>query len=240
MPLFLVVLGLGAGLLTTVGGVGGGVVLILVLSLLLGTSDALVVSAIALLGGNLHRVAMFRKSIDRRVAAAFVAGAGPGSLLGGFSLVLVSPTVVRAAMTALTFVAVARSVAKVRFRAPTFALPPLGFGVGLATATAGGGGLLAAPVLLSAGIRGATYLATASAASAVMHLLRLAGYAATGLVRGELVAQGALLGVALLAGNVLGKRVREALGEQKSGHIEVSTLVLCVGLSLVGVGQSLR
>lgn len=240
MPIVLVLLGIGAGLLTTVGGVGGGVMLVLVLSLLIGTNDALVVSAVALLVGNVHRVALFRRSIDRRVAVAFVAGAGPGSLLGGLSVVLLPPVFVRGAMALLTLVAVARFLSKTRFRAPLFALPPLGFGVGLATATAGGGGLLAGPVLLSAGLSGPTYLATASAAAAVIHVSRVVGYAATGLVSGPLVAEGALLAAAILGGNTLGKRVRERLGERQSGRLELSTLVLCVGLSLAGVSQSIH
>ena len=76
------VLGVLAGILTTVAGLGGGMVLMLALSLLTSPTVALAATAPALLAGNLHRSVMFRGQVDRRVATSFAAGAFPGALPG--------------------------------------------------------------------------------------------------------------------------------------------------------------
>ena len=74
---------MGAGLLTTVAGLGGGILMLLAVSLATDPKVALVATAPALLAGNLHRAFLFRGDVDRRVARAFALGAFPGSVLGG-------------------------------------------------------------------------------------------------------------------------------------------------------------
>ena len=83
MEFWLCILGFLAGGLTTVAGMGGGVMLVLALSLVASPVEALAITSPALLIGNLHRVAVGRRAIDRAVARPFVLGALPGSLLGG-------------------------------------------------------------------------------------------------------------------------------------------------------------
>src|SRR5687767_13036298 len=68
----LVVIGLGlvAGSTTTIAGVGGGVVLTLALSPILGPHVALAVTALPLVLGNAHRLLAFRAHVDRRIVGA--------------------------------------------------------------------------------------------------------------------------------------------------------------------------
>ena len=63
----IVVLGLLAGVLTTVSGMGGGLLVVFVLSWALGPKAALVVSTAALLVGNVHRAWLYRASVDGAV-----------------------------------------------------------------------------------------------------------------------------------------------------------------------------
>ena len=65
-----VFLGLLAGILTTIAGQGGGLMLLLACSSMLGPHAALAVTAPALLFGNLHRSILLRGHIDRSVAGA--------------------------------------------------------------------------------------------------------------------------------------------------------------------------
>ena len=95
MEFWLVVLGVLAGGLTTVAGMGGGVMLVLALSLVASPVEALAITSPALLVGNLHRVAVGRRAIDRAVARPFVLGALPGSLLGGLVAVAVPPALLQ-------------------------------------------------------------------------------------------------------------------------------------------------
>ena len=78
----LVLLGLLAGLLTTVAGMGGGLFLIVALGVTRGPHVALALSAPALLLANLHRAWLFRAHLDRGVASRLAAGAIPGAILG--------------------------------------------------------------------------------------------------------------------------------------------------------------
>src|SRR5688572_16373782 len=89
--LIALVLGLGlvAGALTTVAGLGGGVFLLLSLSVLWGPTTALATSSLALLVGNLHRTFLYRKSVNWPIARAFVVGAVPGAVLGALLAVAV-------------------------------------------------------------------------------------------------------------------------------------------------------
>lgn len=64
----LVPLGLIAGALTTLAGLGGGLMLVGTLSLLYDPRLALAITAPALLVGNLHRATMYRTFIDVGVA----------------------------------------------------------------------------------------------------------------------------------------------------------------------------
>src|SRR5262249_45454596 len=83
--LLLPLLGLIAGVLTTIAGTGGGIILALTMSLAMPPALALAVSAPALLLGNLHRAWVHRAEVDRRVAPAVAGGALLGSLAGGFA-----------------------------------------------------------------------------------------------------------------------------------------------------------
>ena len=83
MTLALLFLGLCAGALTTLAGQGGGLFLLLILAVLVGPKAALAITAPALLLGNLHRAVLFRKAIDRGVAARMMLGAVPGAFAGG-------------------------------------------------------------------------------------------------------------------------------------------------------------
>jgi uncharacterized membrane protein YfcA len=76
-------LGLATGVLTTTAGLGGGMLLVLALTALRGPAQALAVSALGLLLGNIHRLWIDRRELDPRLARAFVVGALPGSFLGG-------------------------------------------------------------------------------------------------------------------------------------------------------------
>lgn len=233
--MFLVPLGVAAGILTTLAGLGGGLFLLLVLSLVWDPRTALAVTAPALLLGNLHRLFLYRKDLDRRIGGAFAAGALPGSILGGVALVAIPGGALQLLLLLVTGLAVARAAGWLQFRPPAAAVFPAGFGVGALSASAGAGGFLAAPVLLAAGLTGPAYLATGAAGAASMHVGRLMAYGATGLLHRALLGDAALLAVAILAGNLAGDRLRGKLGPAITGRLETVVLVGCVALALAGV-----
>lgn len=231
----LLVLGVLAGGLTTVAGLGGGVLLILALSLGTSPAEALAISSPALLVGNLHRLVVGRHEVDRWIARALALGALPGSALGGLLAVAVPTVVLEALLVLTTALALARTFGYLSFKPGARALLPAGFGIGVATATTGGGALMLSPLLLATGLTGARYVATAAAVAVAIHVGRLLGYGAGGLITRETLIAAAILAVAIIAGNALGQRLRRHIDAAAGARLELGVLLVCVALALAGL-----
>lgn len=232
----LLLLGLGslAGWLTTVAGLGGGMLLVFAVTLLRDPVSALAATTPALMLGNLHRLYLFRREVAWRVAGPFSAGALPGAVAGASFAVVIPPSWVLAAMTALTVLALLKSWRGWQWRFGARSLLPAGFAVGALTGTAGGAGLLMGPVFLSAGLSGVSYSASTALAASLMHAGRIVGYGAGGLFSPAVLRDAGFLAVAIFAGNLAGRKVRVALDERRSHVLEYATLLTCVALALAG------
>lgn len=235
MVTLIVLLGLFAGALTTVAGAGGGVLFILGLSLLIGPHAALAASAPALLVGNVHRVALYRNRVSLPVALPVVAGALPGSLIGGALVLALPTTAVRALFLVVVVYSVARAFGARGFTPPRALLAPAGALVGGVSATSGGAGLLLSPLLLSTGLTGESYVATSAAIAISTHAGRLVAYGASGFLSRAVL--GYALGgtVSIVVGNALGDRLRPFVEEpRRRAMVEHGTLALCAALAVLG------
>lgn len=238
MIALLPVLGIIAGALTTMAGLGGGILLLLAISLLWGPAAGLASTSLALLVSNAHRYVLFRKDLNRPVALSFALGAVPGSLVGGFLAARVPEAVLAWTMVGMTALAFARALKWWTWSPKPRWITPIGFGIGILTGTSGGAGVLVAPLLLSAGLTGAPYIATAALASVAMHAGRVTAYAAEGMFTRDTLIRSAILTVSLMVGNLLGKGLRKRLlDEKRASVLELGTLVVCVTLAVVGVGK---
>lgn len=235
MTLALGLLGLCAGMLTTLAGQGGGLFLLLLCSLLLGPRAALAITAPALLIGNLHRAILFRRLIDRPVAVRMIVGAVPGAFVGGLLAGRLPEWVLHVLLVGITALSVARALRWLAFEVPRAALGPAGFVVGAMTGTSGGAGVLFAPVLLAAGVRGTAFVATIATVAFATHLGRVVAYAGSGFFTRELVAPIFVVALAITLGNAVGERVRARLSELTTTRLEYGVLVLCVGVSVLGL-----
>jgi hypothetical protein len=108
--------------------------------------------------------------------------------------------------------------------------------VGVLTGTAGGAGVLFSPILLSTGLRGRAFVGTTSSIALATHIGRVAGYASLGLFSTALVAPTVAVTLAIFAGNALGDRLRAARESGLTTILEYGTLVVCVALSVAGLG----
>lgn len=226
--------GLGAGALSTVAGMGGGILLVVSLSLALGPHAALATTAPALLAGNLHRSWLYRRSLDRGVATSFLIGALPGALLGGVVSAHLPDGAISWLLLAVTALALARAAGKLEWSPSPRAYVPVAFGAG-AVAAGSGAGILVSPVLVAGGLAGETLIATASAVAAVMHVGRIAGYGLGGLFGGAALGVSLVLGGGILAGNALGGRIRARIGEAWCMRLTHGVLVVSVAGALIGI-----
>jgi uncharacterized membrane protein YfcA len=239
MTWLVLVLGLAAGAVTTVAGQGGGLLLLLALTAVVGPHAALAITAPALLLGNFHRAFMLRKHVDRGVALRMMAGSLPGALLGGLLVGGIPAWFLRGLLVVTTSLAIAKALGALRFRVPRKALVPAGGVIGMMTGTSGGAGVLFAPVLLSFGLEGRAFVATTSTIAAATHVGRVIGYASVGIFSSALILPTIATSLAIFAGNGLADRLMRRsrrLHTRSLRAIEYGTLVICVALSVAGVG----
>lgn len=225
-----------AGMVTTVSGFGGGLVLLLAVTMLEGAHAALAATAIALLFANAHRIWMYRAEVRAEVTVPLLLGLVPGSLIGALLASAIPETVVHLTMVAIVLLSLARARTGWEWRPRRRVLAASGVLIGVLAGSSGGAGFLVGPVVLAAGVIGRRYLATTAVAAVSMHVARIIGYGAGGLVTAEVVRMAAVLAPALLVGNVLGNRVRDYIPESWQRRVEVGAPVVCVALALAGLG----
>jgi uncharacterized membrane protein YfcA len=229
-------LGLAAGVLTTMAGMGGGLFLVLALSVMHGPLAALAITSPALLLSNTHRAFLFRAHVARDVVARFAIGAIPAGVVGGLVAARLPPMAVQAAMLAPALLAGARSLGWVRFAPSARLFVPLSAMVGLLAAAAGGAGFLTGPLLIALGLSGSRYIGTVAVCAVVLHASRIVGYRVGGLLTSEHLTLSLVLFVGLAIGNLVGKRLRASLTPRLEKRIELGALFVCTALGLFGVG----
>lgn len=235
--MLLIILGIIAGMLTTLSGFGGGLFLLVSVSLLWDPLTALAVTAAALLAGSLQRLYLFRSHVCWQVAGLFVVGVVPGCLAGAWLAVSVPAVALRALILIMALLGAVHALAQWAWRLPARALVPSGAAIGVISASAGGVGPLVGPLFLSTGLQGNAYIATISAAAVAINGGRLIGYGAGGMVGTGTVWMAAVLALGLMAGNWLGRTCRDRMGEDLLRRVEVLAPFVCAVLALVGLGR---
>jgi uncharacterized membrane protein YfcA len=228
-------LGVVAGALTTIAGIGGGLVITLVLAVAWEPHAALAVSAPALLMGNAHRLWLLRAEVDRRAAVLLAGPALVGALVGGLVAAALPDAVLRWLLIVVTVLAILRELGYAWLPSARPWLVGGGVLVGITTATSGAGGLLLAPLMLAAGLRGLPFIATGAVVGTTMHVAQGIAFGSTGMLGPEQLPVALVLGVAILAGNVAGRRLRPRLGERASHRLTWGTLLAGIVLAVAGV-----
>ncbi len=224
--------GLFAATLTTIAGFGGGMVLALVLSLRFGPQQALALTAPTLAVGHIHRVVMYRREVDTAVAWRFVAGAVPGALLGALLVMAIPDAVLTWLLVGGAVLGILHAAGALPERLGQRLVVPGGATIGLLASTSGGGGPLLPPVLLSSGVQGRAFVATAAVGALSIHATRILVYAAGGWFGLPALAAVLVLVLGLLAGNLVGARIAARLDDDHQAHITTVAMVGVLGLAL--------
>lgn len=201
--------GFAAGVITCLAGVGGGITLVALLAVVLPARDVVALTAPVLIVGNLDRVWLFRREIDRAVVPWFAAGAVPAAALAGGLLADLPEDVVGRGVAVLLLAFVGLRVASggrewtVRLPLPAFAL--VGAANAGVSAIAGGGGPLSAPFLRARGLTRGRFVGTESVCGVVINVVKTAVFAVAGLLTLPNLAAALVAAVAMLAGNRVGR-----------------------------------
>jgi uncharacterized membrane protein YfcA len=226
--------GVGAGVLSTLAGQGGGLVALLALSAAMGPREALVLTAPGLAVANIHRAWLYRRSIDRALVRRMLAPILVASGLVGALAVRAPAGLLRALLVIATALALAKAVGWLRFTVSPALFAPAGAAIGAFGACSGGAGLLLSPVLVSAGLEGEAFVATTQVLALGLNSGRMVGYFAGGSLTAKVLPMATALLLALLVGNSLGHAVRGWLDKKQLRTIELGTMALATALVALG------
>lgn len=235
LALLAVVLGLGAGILNTLSGFGGGLLLTLALAPVLGPSSALVVTAPALAIGHVHRALGYREHVDVGIARRFILGAVPGAMVGALLAASVPESIVALALLLSTALATAQALRWIPTELGRRALIPGAGAVGFLAGSCGGGGVMLPPTLMSAGLTGRRFVATAAAGALAVQVVRIATYGLAGMVALAQLPSMIAVALGLIGGNTLGRRFARHIDDDRMAALTRSTLAVAIVLSLWGL-----
>lgn len=244
-PLFvlgLLVAGVLAGAMTTIAGLGGGILLVAGLSLFWSPAAVLAATTPALFIGNASRAAMLREAIDWPVVARFSLAGVPTAFLASLAAVALPADGVRLAIATLLIGFVAYEL-RGKGGVPHAELPPgspwlataAGALAGTVSGLAGGAGFVATPLLDRLGLRPVELVATASATMALVHVVKLAGYSWAAVLTPAAAPAALALAIGVVGGNALGTRVLRQLSREAFRKLMLGALTLAAGWLLVQV-----
>jgi len=235
---YLVVLAIGlfAGVVSGVVGTGSSMLLMPVLVVLHGPHEAVPIMAIAALMGNLGKVLAWWREIDWRACAAYCATAVPGAMLGVRTLLALPPRAVELAL-GLFFIAMVparRWLARRRARISPGQLALVGAPVGFLTGIVVSTGPITVPVFIGYGLVKGAFLGTEAAGSLAVYAAKVSVFAGFGALPARVVADGLIVGAALMLGTFGARRLVAHLSPA-AFRLVVDGLMLSSGLSLLFV-----
>jgi uncharacterized protein len=193
--------------LSSVGGMGGGVLMLLVFTALFGLRIAIPVLTLAQLASNGGRVWFNRHDIRWYLIRWHAIGAIPLALAGGLLLTHIPVDPLKRLLgAALIATLVWRRLRPVLHRPGDRMFVAVGAWAGLGSSLLGAAGPIAAPFFLAKGLVGGVYIGTEAGASLVIHLTKVAAYGAGSLLSLHVIGLGLMLTPSIVAGAWLGKR----------------------------------
>ena len=233
--------GVVAGGLTTVAGLGGGILLIAGLSVFMAPATVIAMTAPALFVGNASRVALLRREVDWNLVARFGMTAAPAALIASYLAVKAPAGVLKVGIALFLLVFVAQEhlkrgpVTVTRIEGPgrTALAATAGAISGTVSGLTGGAGFIAAPFFLRLGLGPRELVATSAACMALVHLLKGVGFSLNLSLTPALIPAAVVLTVGVVAGNSVGSRLLERLSERRFRQILLGALILAAFQLLV-------
>ena len=222
----------------TVGGIvgfGSSIMLMPALVLTVGPKEAVPIMAIAGLMANLSRVAVWWRTVNWQVVAAFSVTAVPLSALGARTLVALDAGKIQLALGVffLAMIPLRRWLLAagltIGLGGMALAGAVIGFLSGLVTTV----GPINTPFFLAYGLVKGAYISTEAMASALMGLAKAGVFRTFGALPVETLMQGLLVGGALTIGSWLSKRLMMKI-EAEQFQLLMDALLLIAAIVMLG------
>lgn len=229
----LLALSLLASVVAAVAGFGGSVILLPLVVHLFGIKAAVPILTVAQLIGNASRVWFGRKDIDWRVVKYFCLGCIPSAIIGAVMFSKIQADWLKTGLGVfliITLIYRHSGLKENNMRLYHFAI--LGAVFGWLSAVVGTVGPLVAPFFLDYGLVGSAYIATEAMTAVVMHITKGIVYSKYALLSWDTVAIGLAMGVVMIFGSFIGKKIIDRLPKVWFTYI-VEAVVLITGIGFV-------
>lgn len=235
LPMFILcAVGLGAGVLGGVIGFGTTILLMPPLVHFYGPMQAVPVIALVAIVANLTRVVLWWRSVDWRVCGVYAATAVPAVILGASTLVQFNPRAIELILGSflLLMIPTRRWLRRQNFtmRLPHMAV--LGASIGYLTGIVATTGAINTPFFLAYGLLKGAYIGTEAAASLAMFVAKGVTFHQLGVLDNRAILQGLSIGVFVLIGSTLSKKLVLKLPEHRFVQL-MEGVMLVSGLSIL-------
>lgn len=223
-----------AAVITGMTGMGGGLVLALALTPLVGVKAIVPVVGVAMLIAHSTRVWVYRDAIVWRPALIMLAAALPLTFLGARVYAELPADAIAAVLGVflLLIVPLRRFMVRRELRFGTVALALIGAVFGMLAATTIGAGILVIPALLGAGLAGARLLGTDALVGVVVDALKSVAFGGFAVLTPGLAVIGAVAGLCMIPGTYLARWLLERVPLRVHTAV-VEALILAGGLSFI-------
>lgn len=202
-----------ASIVGGVSGYGTGALMPLVLVPLIGAAPVVPIIAISAMLSNSSRLMAFRRYADFRRAAIATVCAAPTCVLSAWGYTRLTSAGAALVIGAMLIVSVPlrRHLKRRDFKVGDAGLALGSVGYGAVVGGTAGSGVILLSLLMAAGVTGAGVIATDSAVSIVIGIVKVAVFGFAGVVTAQVVAFALLIGIVALPGAFLARRFVERM-----------------------------
>nr|WP_145547082.1 sulfite exporter TauE/SafE family protein [Variovorax boronicumulans] len=226
--------GLVAGAVSGVIGTGSSVMLLPVLVHAFGPKQAVPIMAVAAVVGNASRVLAWWRLVDWRAVCAYALPGAPAAALGARTLWALPAHAVDIALGLffVLMVPLRHWLQRRQWRLQLWQLAVAGAGIGYLTGLVLSTGPLSVPAFSAYGLVKGAFIGTEAASALALYVAKSLAFAQLGGLPWELLAQGLIVGGALMAGTFAGKAFVLRLPETLFQRL-LDALLLLSGLVLL-------
>jgi hypothetical protein len=226
--------GLVAGVLGGVIGFGTTILLMPPLVHFYGPMQTVPIIALVAIVANLSRVVLWLREIDWRVCAVYSATAVPCVVLGANTLVRFEARMIELMLGGFLLLMIpARRWLRAReFRLRLWHMAVVGAAIGYLTGLVAATGAINTPFFLAFGLAKGAYVGTEAASSLGIFLAKGVTFHQLGVIDSRAIVQGLLIGVFVLIGSTLSKRLVLRIPEHRFVQL-MEGVMLVSGLSIL-------
>lgn len=218
-----------AAVVSGLGGFGGALILVIVLTPIVGVKAVIPLISVFATCNNLSRLFIYRKSIVWKTAAQFTGASIPGVYFGAKILDWLPERALLSllGLTLLGAIPLGRYLKNREFKSGVKTIVAFGAVFGLVSGAAAGTGMFVIAGLNSAGLRGAVLLGTDAIIGFVNGTMRAGVYSALGLLTPQMILSGLLMGALTVPGNWVASKIVKRMGDNL--HAKLIEVLIALG-----------